>query len=239
LNNGFSPELPSAHPSVALTDEQIERYSRQIIVPRVGGTGQERLLSARLVIAGDLADIETVLAYMVAAGVGRIDLIIAGAPPLAPDSLIARMREHNRDAAVAVAAATVAPADTGLILAIAGSAAAVDMGRMLCAGVRTTAATIFARLDNPAKIAIMPSPPPCVVCADADLTQPFSRRCDTADSIAMMAAAEAFKLLAGYAPASPASLIEFHGYEAAAVELRLSANLPRCSCSSDEPRSPR
>jgi hypothetical protein len=237
LNNGFSPELPSAHPSVALTDEQIERYSRQIIVPRVGGTGQERLLSARLVIAGDLADIETVLAYMVAAGVGRIDLIIAGAPPLAPDRLIARMREHNRDAAVA--AATVAPADTGLILTIAGSAAAVDLGRTLCAGTRITAATIFARLDNPAKIAIIPSPPPCLVCADADLTQPFSHRCDTADSIAMMAAAEAFKLLAGYAPASPASLIEFHGYEAAAVELRLSANLPRCSCSSDEPRSPR
>jgi hypothetical protein len=235
LNNGFSPELPSAHPSVALTDEQIERYSRQIIVPRVGGAGQERLLSARLVIAGDLADIETVLAYMVAAGVGRIDLIIAGAPPLAPESLIARMREHNRDAAVAVS--TVAPADTGLILAIAGSAAAVDLGRMLCAGTHTTAATIFARLDNPAKIAIMPSPPPCLVCADADLTQPFSRRCDNADSIAMIAAAEAFKLLAGYAPASPASLIEFHGYEAAALELRLSANLPRCSCSSDEPRS--
>jgi len=221
---------------VALTDEQIERYSRQIIVPRVGGTGQERLLSARLVIAGDLADIETVLAYMVAAGVGRIDLIIADAPPLAPDRLIARMREHNRDAAVAVAA--VAPADTGLILAIAGSAAAVDLGRMLCAGARTNA-TIFARLDDPPKIAIMPSPPPCLVCADADLTQPFSRRCDTADSIAMMAAAEAFKLLAGYAPASPASLIKFQGYEAAAVELRRSASPPRCGCSSDKTRSPR
>ncbi len=222
---------------MALTDEQIERYSRQIIVPRVGGTGQERLLSARLVIAGDLADIETVLSYMVAAGVGRIDLVIADAPPLAPDSLIERMREHNRDAAVSVA--TVAPADTGLILVIAGSAAAVDLGRLLCAGTRTTSATIFARLDNPAKIAIMPSPPPCMACADTDLTQPFSHRCDNADSIAIMAAAEAFKLLAGYAPASPASLIEFHGYEAAAVELRLSANLPRCGCSSDEPRSPR
>jgi molybdopterin/thiamine biosynthesis adenylyltransferase len=35
-----------------LTDAQIERWSRQILVPHVGGRGQLRLLGARVVLAG-------------------------------------------------------------------------------------------------------------------------------------------------------------------------------------------
>jgi hypothetical protein len=38
---------------VTLTDEQIERWSRQILLPEVGGRGQLRLLAARVAIAGD------------------------------------------------------------------------------------------------------------------------------------------------------------------------------------------
>jgi len=38
---------------VTLTDEQIERWSRQILLPEVGGRGQVRLLAARVAIAGD------------------------------------------------------------------------------------------------------------------------------------------------------------------------------------------
>jgi len=38
---------------VTLTDEQIERWSRQILLPEVGGRGQFRLLAAQVVIAGD------------------------------------------------------------------------------------------------------------------------------------------------------------------------------------------
>jgi hypothetical protein len=38
---------------VTLTDEQIERWSRQILLPEVGGHGQLRLLAARVAIAGD------------------------------------------------------------------------------------------------------------------------------------------------------------------------------------------
>jgi molybdopterin-synthase adenylyltransferase len=38
---------------VTLRDDQVERYSRQILLPEVGGRGQERLLAARVVVTGD------------------------------------------------------------------------------------------------------------------------------------------------------------------------------------------
>ena len=57
---------------MSLTDAQIDRYSRQIIVPRIGGRGQERLLAARMLLVGDARDIEAPLAYLVGAGVGTI-----------------------------------------------------------------------------------------------------------------------------------------------------------------------
>ena len=43
---------------MTLTDVQIDRYSRQIIVPRIGGRGQERILAARMILVGDARDLE-------------------------------------------------------------------------------------------------------------------------------------------------------------------------------------
>jgi len=57
------------------TEDQILRYSRHILLPEVGGEGQEKLLKARvaLVGAGGLGSVAGY--YLAAAGVGTIGLI--------------------------------------------------------------------------------------------------------------------------------------------------------------------
>jgi molybdopterin-synthase adenylyltransferase len=57
-----------------LSDLQIERYSRQIILPQVGGKGQERLLQARVLVSGNGIWQAQALLYLVAAGIGRIGI---------------------------------------------------------------------------------------------------------------------------------------------------------------------
>lgn len=59
------------------TEEQIQRYSRQIILPEVGGKGQKKIASAKvfLIGAGGLGSPSAL--YLAAAGVGRIGIIDA------------------------------------------------------------------------------------------------------------------------------------------------------------------
>jgi adenylyltransferase/sulfurtransferase len=55
-----------------LSDAQIERYSRQIILPEIGARGQERLLSTSVaVLTTEPAD-SFLVRYLVAAGIGRM-----------------------------------------------------------------------------------------------------------------------------------------------------------------------
>src|SRR5262245_22323783 len=59
-----------------MTDEQVRRYARHILLPDVGGTGQARLLEAACVVpVGPAHAAETCgLLYLAAAGVGAIGL---------------------------------------------------------------------------------------------------------------------------------------------------------------------
>ena len=58
-----------------LRDDQIERYSRQILLPNVGGKGQEKLLNARVLIigAGGLGSPCTL--YLTSAGIGTLGIV--------------------------------------------------------------------------------------------------------------------------------------------------------------------
>lgn len=59
---------------MSLSDAQIERFSRQIIHPRVGGSGQQRLLQARVAISLPPALLDTTSPYLAAAGMSVIHL---------------------------------------------------------------------------------------------------------------------------------------------------------------------
>ncbi|MFN3966098.1 MAG: HesA/MoeB/ThiF family protein [Endomicrobiia bacterium] len=57
------------------TEEQIERYSRQIILPEVGGVGQEKLLNAKVLIIGCGGLGSPCAYYLASAGIGKIGLV--------------------------------------------------------------------------------------------------------------------------------------------------------------------
>jgi molybdopterin-synthase adenylyltransferase len=63
---------------VRLTDEQIELYSRQIILREVGGTGQVALRASRVRVLGAGAAAEACTSYLVGAGIGALEVDAAG-----------------------------------------------------------------------------------------------------------------------------------------------------------------
>src|SRR5467141_9260 len=58
-----------------LTDEELERYARHIVLPEIGGAGQQRLKRARVLGIGAGGLGAPVLEYLAAAGVGTLGVV--------------------------------------------------------------------------------------------------------------------------------------------------------------------
>lgn len=62
---------------MSFSNEQVERYSRHILLDGVGGTGQQKLLDSRVLIVGAGGLGSPISLYLAAAGVGSIGLVDA------------------------------------------------------------------------------------------------------------------------------------------------------------------
>lgn len=76
-----------------LSDEQIERYSRQIILRQVGGKGQEKLLRSRVLVSVVGPMQTSTLHYLAAVGVGTLGVF--SSPQNSHLTLLASPQEQN------------------------------------------------------------------------------------------------------------------------------------------------
>lgn len=66
---------PEAGIKMNLREDQIERYSRQIILPEVGGKGQQKIFDAKVLVIGTGGLGSPCMFYLAAAGVGKLGVV--------------------------------------------------------------------------------------------------------------------------------------------------------------------
>ncbi|WFN91982.1 adenylyltransferase/sulfurtransferase MoeZ [Gordonia sihwensis] len=71
----MSPLPPLVEPAAELSRDEVARYSRHLIIPDVGVTGQKRLKNAKVLVMGAGGLGSPTLLYLAAAGVGTIGIV--------------------------------------------------------------------------------------------------------------------------------------------------------------------
>jgi len=143
--------------ALSLTDAQIERYSRQILLPEIGGRGQARLLAAHVVLAG-AGEAATAAAVLLGrAGVGALDLLAHGGslPELGPDCRLRRLALTDAATVVPEVDVLVDLAGDGELTATLGRRAQAA-GRPLVVGVLADARAVVATLVGRPCVACLP-----------------------------------------------------------------------------------
>nr|CRH07253.1 Putative dinucleotide-utilizing enzymes involved in molybdopterin and thiamine biosynthesis family 2 [Candidatus Magnetococcus massalia] len=120
-----------------LTEAHIQRYARHILLDDMGGVGQAKLLQAKIRVVGRGDALATALLYLVAAGIGRLDLQLLDDPATGgdaadaslmphllanPHALVQELSQLNDDCAISLLNATERTAFEGDLILLAGLA---------------------------------------------------------------------------------------------------------------------
>lgn len=136
-----------------LDDTDIDRYSRQILLPEIGGKGQLRLRQSSVVVIGEEAAAIAAL-YLAAAGIGRVATRLSaaathGLPPHALSELPAASDDEALRCAVAIVTWPPHPPDLLAHRSRAGGSSIVLFDSSSGAGVRTVLPDEFEQLEPP------------------------------------------------------------------------------------------
>lgn len=175
---------------MALTDDQIDQYSRQIILPELGGIGQRKLLGASCLLLGSGPALETAATYLAGAGVGTLH--VSDGPPAA--TAYAPLADRNRDVRVLSAPSRPIPCDYQVVLAARAPASGFAAG---CA--RLGEISIGAD-PRGAHVTVVPRGAGCIDCRAAPPPEGDPGRPIDASTAGALAALAALLWLAEIAP---------------------------------------